>query len=135
MQTVAAVLKSRHGNIIHRRCQRKVLKRDLVMTIGSRKPAILCNPRILLFSLLAVHESLKEQPVMIIQPHAVAGKSKRRNGIQKTGRKPSKTSVAQGRLRLHLFNLRQIAAVFFQYASCLFKQSQINQIIGQQLPD
>ena len=66
MQTVAVIFIARNVNVIHNRCQSKILKRNLESCFCSCKPGILCNPWILFFLLLMIHKSLAKQTVMII---------------------------------------------------------------------
>ena len=66
MQTVAVIFIARNVNVIHNRCQSKILKRNLERCLCSCKPGIRCDPWIFFFLLFMVHKSLAEQTVMVI---------------------------------------------------------------------
>ena len=89
-------------------------KRYLKGGVSSGQPGLLLNPVILLCRLQFVLKLLLEQTEMVIQTNALAGKSKRCNGIQKACRQTAKTAVSKGRLRLHLLDGAKLLAVLFK---------------------
>ena len=59
------------------------------------------QPFLRLLHLDAVFNPLSEQAVRIANAIAVAGNAESRHGIEKTGRQPSKSTIAEGRIGFH----------------------------------
>ena len=136
MQAVAAVLLiPRHVDVVHGGSHGEVFERHLKMALRPGQPAFRRDPGILFLILLVVLKFLQEQTVMIVQSHAVSGQSKRRNGIQEAGGKPSQTAVSQRGFRLDLLDLGDVLSILLQHISGFLKQPQIDQVVGKQLAD
>ena len=82
-----------------------------------------------------VFKHLLEQAEMIIQANAVSGKSQSCDRIQEAGCQTAQTAVSKRRLQFQFFNLAQLLSMFFQDLFHFFIQSQVDQVVGQQLSD
>ena len=80
-----------------------------------------------------IHEFLTEQSQMIVQPNAAAVQVQRCDGIQKAGSQTAKSAISERGLLLDLLDCRDILAVLLQKLPRLIEQSQIDQIIREQL--
>ena len=101
--------------------------------IGLFSPAVGGEPGVGLFVLHTILKGLVEQAKVIPQAHAVAGQVQRCQRIQEAGCQTAQTTVAQRGLRLHLLNVRKTLSGSGQCIPGFFVQSQIDEVIGQQL--
>ena len=103
--------------------------------IGLFGPAVGGEPRVGLFVLHAVLKRLSEQAEVIPQAHAVAGQVQRCQRVEEAGSQTAQTAVAQRRFRLHLFDIGKALADGSQCIAGFIVQSQIDEVVGQQLAD
>ena len=85
----------RHRDVVQHRVQRKAAEGDGVPPAGGDQPAVGAKPRVGLLALTAVGQLLPEQPVVIVEPHAVPRQAQRRDGIEEAGGQPPQPAVAQ----------------------------------------
>ena len=95
MQPVASAVIARHINVVHDRLQGKLPEGHLEGHILPVQPALPGNPRVFQLPLLVIHKLLPEQPVVVIQPHAVPAEIQRGDRIQEAGGETAQASVSQ----------------------------------------
>ena len=133
MQRNGLALVSCHIQIIERGMVGLPGHGHIVAFGGLHFPSGLLQPRIRLCFLLMIHEFLTEQSQMIVQPNAAAVQVQRCDGIQEAGSQTAKSAISERRLLLDLLDCRDILAVLLQKLPRLIEQSQIDQIIREQL--
>ena len=99
------------------------------------KPTVFLYPVILLFNLEIILKHLLKKSKMIVESDSLPGKSESCYRIKEACGKPSETAVSQRRLRLILFDLGKIFAVFCQYIFYPVIDTKINKIIGKKFSD
>ncbi len=72
---------------------------------------------------------------MIAQADTVAGQVQRCQRVEEAGDQTAQTAVAQRRFRLHLFDIGKALADGSQCIAGFIVQSQIDEVVGQQLAD
>ena len=135
MELVPSVLIPGHIDIVQFRSQGKIFKGNLEADACVCKPALWFDPGIGGLLLLVPLEHLLKKPHMIVQSDAVSGKSQSGDGIQETGGKPAQAAVSKGRLRFHLLDSAKRFPVFSQDFRHFLVDPQIDQVVGEQLPD
>ena len=135
MELVPSVLIPGHIDIVQFRSQGKIFKGNLEADARVCKPALRFDPGIGGLFLLIPFEHLLKKPHMIVQSNAVSGKAQSGDGIQKAGGKSTQTPVSKGRLRFHLLDGAKRFSVFSQDFRHFLVDPQIDQVVGEQLPD
>ena len=100
---------------------------------GLHFPAGLLQPRVRLCLLLMIHKLLAEQSQVIVQSDTAAVQIQRRDGIQEAGSQTAKSAISERRLLLDLLDGRDVLDVLLQKLSRLIEQSEIDQIVREQL--
>ena len=103
--------------------------------VGLFRPAVGSQPRVGLFVLHTVLKGLMEQAEVVPQTYAVAGQVERCQRVEEAGSQTAQTAVAQRRFRLHLFDIGKALADGSQCIAGFIVQSQIDEVVGQQLAD
>ena len=106
MQAVAhAVLVA--GNLDVEHTGRKVARAEGHRERGARldEPGIRLDPGIRLLELHALRKILAEEAEVVVEPHAVAGKAQRGDGVEKACRKAPQPAVAERGLGLAVLDL------------------------------
>ena len=132
---VHAAVIADHIDVVQSGRHPAVTEKHIKADVCLRKPRLRLDPHILLGGLKPIRKFLMEQPEMIIQPDPLSGKSQRGNGIHEAGGQPSETTVSQRRLRLRVLDPRHIFSVRLQNGIHLVVNTQIDQVVGKQLPD
>ena len=135
VQGVGAALVAGNGQLVQPGSVFLARQLHRVGDVGLFCPAVGGEPRVGLFVLHAVLKGLVEQAEVIPQAHAVAGQVQRCQRIQEAGCQTAQTTVAERRLRLHLFNVRKALSGSGQCIPGFFVQPQIDEVVGQQLAD
>jgi len=103
--------------------------------IGLFGPAVGGEPRVGLLILYTVLKGLPEQAEVIPQTHTVAGQIQCSQRVKEAGGQTAQTAVAEGRLRLHFFNFSKAFPGSSQCIAGFVVQTQIDEVVGQQLAD
>ena len=103
--------------------------------IGLFSPAVGGEPGVGLFVLHTILKGLVEQAKVIPQAHAVAGQVQRCQRIQEAGCQTAQTTVAERGLRFHFLNIGKTLSGSGQCIPGFLVQSQIDEVVGQQLAD
>ena len=135
IQGVGAALVAGDGQLVQPGGVRLASQLHRVGDVGLFGPAVGSEPRVGLFVLDAVLKGLMEQAKVIPQAHAIAGQIQRCERIQEAGRQTAQTAVAQRGFRLDLFNVRQALSGCRQCIAGFLVQTQIDEVVGQQLTD
>ena len=93
------------------------------------------EPGVGLFVLHTILKGLVEQAKVIPQAHAVAGQVQRCQRIQEAGCQTAQTTVAERGLRFHFLNIGKTLSGSGQCIPGFFVQSQIDEVVRQQLAD
>ena len=72
---------------------------------------------------------------MVPQTHAVTGQVQRCQRVEEAGSQTPQAAVAQRRLRLYLFNVGKALSGSSQCRPGFLVQTQIDEVVGQQLAD
>ena len=135
VQGVGAALVAGNGQLVQPGSVFLARQLHRVGDVGLFCPAVGGEPRVGLFVLHAVLKGLVEQAEVIPQAHAVAGQVQRCQRVEEAGSQTAQTAVAQRRFRLHLFDIGKALADGSQCIAGFIVQSQIDEVVGQQLAD
>ena len=135
VQGVGAALVAGNGQLVQPGSVFLARQLHRVGDVGLFRPAVGGEPRVGLFVLHAVLKGLVEQAEVIPQAHAVAGQVQRCQRVEEAGSQTAQTAVAQRRFRLHLFDIGKALADGSQCIAGFIVQSQIDEVVGQQLAD
>ena len=127
------LLRAGDGDVVEHGVQVEPAERHGVAPAGGQQPAFGRQPGVGLLALFVFAEFLAEQPVMVVEPHAVAGQAQRGDGIEEAGGQPPQPAVAQGGFRLIFLEVGQRTAHRFEQVPHRFKQAQRQQIVAEQL--
>jgi len=95
----------------------------------------LFEPVVRFLDLLAVHNPLLEDAVVITQPVPHAGQVERRHGIQEAGGEPAETAVAQSGVDLDVAQGVPVDAVIRKRLLAERVHFQVDDIVAEQAPD
>ena len=126
---------ARHRDVVEHGVEVKPAERHGVPFAGRQQPALFLQPWVGLLGLFAVNKALAEQPVVVVEPHAVARQAERGDRIEEAGGQPAQPAVAQGRLGLGFLKRGQAAAHAVEQGADFVKQAERQQIVAEQLAE